>query len=165
VFASDSRFLAGGLALAFVALPGSAALAQDTETLTVSATVDATCELEGGSLDFGTYTSAGGVKEATGSFSYTCSPGASIALTLDGGSHLQDGNTRAMTGGGGGFLEYQLFTDPARTDEWEISTVGLQVSETTGGSTDVQVYGRIPANQQVSPGDYSDNVTITLNVN
>ena len=67
VFASDSRFLAGGLALAFVALPGSAALAQDTETLTVSATVDATCELEGGSLDFGTYTSAGGIKEATGS--------------------------------------------------------------------------------------------------
>jgi spore coat protein U-like protein len=162
LFASDSRFLTGGLALALVALPGSATLAQETATLNVSATVQATCELQGGSLNFGTY-SAAEASEAQTEFGYTCTEGANITVTLDGGGNLTEGS-RAMSGGGGTLL-YGLFKDPARADAWGIATDGLVVSGTAPGPQTVTVYGRIPADQQVSPGEYSDTVQITLNVN
>jgi spore coat protein U-like protein len=162
LFPSDSRFLVGGLALALVALPGSAALAQDTATLNVSATVAAECELSGGSLNFGTY-SAGEASEADTDFSYTCSEGADITVTLDGGGHEQQGS-RAMSGDGG-TLTYELYQDAGLSDPWGIGTDGLEVDDTVGGQTSVPVYGRIPSGQQVPPGEYSDTVQITLNVN
>jgi spore coat protein U-like protein len=161
VFAFDSRFLTGGLALTLIVLPGSAALAE-TATLNVSATVEATCQLDGASLNFGTY-SATEDSEADTDFSYTCTEGADITVTLDGGGHEQQG-TRAMSGDGG-TLDYELFQDAGLSDPWGIGTAGLEVDETAGGQQFVKVYGRIPAGQQVSPGEYSDTVQITLNVN
>ena len=162
VFPSRFRFMAGGLGLAAI-LAAPAAFAQ-TATLNVSAEVQASCILTGNSLDFGIYTTTGGSpSDSQTSFTYSCTEGTDISLTLDGGEG-GGGDGRAMTGAGGE-LAYELHKTPARNDLWGIGTNGVEISDTELGEQAVFVYGRIPAGQQAAPGSYTDTVEILLTIN
>jgi spore coat protein U-like protein len=128
----------------------------------VSAQVQASCNVIGGDLDFGLYT--GDAKPGQGSFSYQCTDGTNITLSLGPGQHAQQGGSRAMTGGGG-TLRYQLYKDSARQQVWrEGPEEGLDVDDTPSSQEDVPVYGLIEADQDVPAGSYNDIVLITLNI-
>ncbi|WP_407809904.1 spore coat protein U domain-containing protein, partial [Staphylococcus aureus] len=63
-------------------------------------------------------------------------------------------------------LNYNLYTDNARTIVWGDGTGGTsKVSTPLNGllsfSVSVPVYGRIPARQWVAAGPYSDSVVVT----
>jgi spore coat protein U-like protein len=161
VFASHFRFVAGGLALAAVAIAGRTTLAQETATLSVSAQVAETCTLIGGSLDFGSYT--GDAKEGEGSFSYECTSGANISLSLGSGSHSEGNGIRGMLSDGN-LLQYRLFSDAGRQNVWGENGDAFLTQAQSSTQQTVPVYGLIDGGQDVPPGAYSDTALITLNI-
>jgi spore coat protein U-like protein len=159
-FSYHFRFVAGALTLLpLVAAP--AALAQ-TADLNVTAQVDAACDVFAGSLNFGTYTAAA-AKEANGNFSYQCTAGTEITLSLGPGNNPQEGS-RAMAAGENR-LRYQLYRDPTRQEVWGTDVEGLVLEAPSSSEQGVTVYGLIEAGQDVPAGSYSDVVQITLSIN
>jgi spore coat protein U-like protein len=159
VFSSSNlRLFVGASALALIAATSHTALAQ-TANLNVTATVDASCTLNGGSLPFGIYT--GDEKDATGEFTYECTPGTNITLSLNQGVN----GDRTMVADGGGSLPYELYSDSNRTSVWGVDPAGVNPPLTSAEVETAQVFGRIEAGEQAPAGSYSDTVQITLVIN
>ena len=94
----------------------------------------------------------------------------SITLQLSKGTNGSSVNARRMRnlGPAGGYLNYNLFRDVARSAVWGFSTGVDTVSQTVAvpnrgsGTTTFTIYGRIPAQQDVAVGSYNDSVTVTV---
>jgi spore coat protein U-like protein len=79
-------------------------------------------------------------------------------------------NSRRMqhAGGTGDFLNYGLFRDPGRSAVWGFTpgidalTRRVKVQNNRTADITFTVYGRIPAQQDVTPGEYRDSVQVTL---
>jgi spore coat protein U-like protein len=156
--------MAGASVLLVAAAIGSAALAQESATLNVTAQVQASCILQGGSLNFGPYTTTDASDtEGQGSFSYQCPDGTEITLSLGSGLN-QEGESRAMADGAGRLL-YEIYQDSNRSQEWGTGGNAVIVTSDTASETTVPVYGLIPQGQSVPAGSYSDTVQITLDIN
>ena len=164
VFSSSNlRLLVGALSLALFALTGQPALAQ-TANLNVTATVQASCTLQGGTLAFGAYNATeDDPTDSSAVITYSCTEGTSVTVNLDDGDHPQGAGDRAMAGPGSALLSYGLYQDESRTDPWGVD--GVTPPDTSAGQETLSVYGRIPPAQQAVPGAYSDIVQITLNIN
>jgi spore coat protein U-like protein len=142
-------------------LAGPAAAADRTGQIAVSVSVEGSCAVAGGSLDFGAYTS--GQAEAltgTGTITLTgCTQQVSIAL--DGGQSASTA-ARVMRSSGGGSLNYQLYRNSGRSKRWGTGANALVVAPSGSGPQTVDVYGRIAANQTARAGSYSDVVRVTM---
>lgn len=154
-----SRFGIASAAIAVVlASPAWAGTA--TDKLDVAATVQTGCNLNGGSISFGQYTAGQTTAlDAVGEVRYASCIG-TLKIELDGG---QSGSTtsRQMLSGSNK-LTYQLYRNSNRDAIWGTGTNahGVQLFQTLSGKIDV--YGRIPAGQNVQPGTYTDTVNITM---
>lgn len=88
---------------------------------------------------------------------------ASYQVTIDGGT--SDSPSHRVLTGPAGDIEYGLFLDPARTIPWGDEASGealegfLGVGEKESRYT---IYGRIQGHSQVSPGTYTDQLTLTV---
>lgn len=145
----------------FALLPTAAIAATTNTTFTVSVAVPATCLISATALSFVAYT--GVVDVATSSISMTCSNTTNYNVGLNAG--LASGatvSTRRMSNGAN-VISYSLYSDPNRTLNWG-QTVGTDTITGTGsGTTQVlTVYGRVPAGQFVTPGNYSDTIIATV---
>jgi spore coat protein U-like protein len=160
------RFVVAAVSLVLFAAAGQPASAQNAN-LNVTATVEASCTLQGGTLAFGTYnTTADGPTDSSANITYTCSEGTIITVSLDDGDHAVGPGSRAMAGPGGASLGYGLYKEDSRTNSWGTGPVdGLTPPATPPGQQTLTVYGRIPPGQSAAPGAYSDVVQITLNIN
>jgi len=123
--------------------------------------VAASCTVSTVSINFGTYnvyTTTNTV--STGQVKVVCNPlTAPYTVALNGGTYGTI--TQRKQGSGSNTLLYNLYSDPARTVLWgDGSTNGTTVSSSS--STPLNVYGSIPALQNVSVGSYSDNVSVTV---
>ena len=93
-----------------------------------------------------------------------------VTVQLSQGSNGTSVSARRMRniGPAGGYLNYNLFRDVARSAVWGFSTGVDTVSQTLsvpnrGSSTATfTIYGRIPAKQDVAVGSYTDTVTVTV---
>ena len=138
--------------------------ATQTDTFNVTATIIASCTISAGDLAFGNYDPlAVADNDATSTIAVTCSNGAGYAITLSAGL---SGNDAARTmdddATGTSFLSYQMFTDAARTNNWD-NTTGLTGQTGTGSNQNHTVYGRIPAGQTTPVvGAYTDTITATI---
>jgi spore coat protein U-like protein len=71
-------------------------------------------------------------------------------------------------GPAGGYMNYGLFRDVGRSAVWGFSpgvdTMGQTLSIPNRGSATAtfNIYGRIPALQDVPVGSYTDSVTVTV---
>jgi spore coat protein U-like protein len=165
LFPSNFRLIKGGVAFALVAVTGPAALAQNPAPaeLTVTAQIVENCVLNGGSLNFGTYSSSAvDDTPGEGTFTYQCTGGTEITLSLGPGTGGGDG-VRQMASGEER-LTYELFQDPSHSTVWGEDGDALTVPSTSSSSTPVPVYGLIDAGQESGAGTYSDTVQITLNI-
>jgi spore coat protein U-like protein len=133
-----------------------------TTSLPVSAQVTGACEIQAGTLAFGAYDPAATApRDVGGTISVMCTRGTPYTVLLGPGTYAA-GATRQMAGPGRDRLQYELYSDPARTAVWN-------ATPTVGGiapSVDaipLPVYGRIPARQLVQAGGYSDVVQSTIN--
>lgn len=113
----------------------------------------AQCSVSFTALNYATYT--GTLLNGTGSGVVTC--GSAWTLGLNAGLGVGASETiRKMTGPGGVTLNYQLFTDAARTVNFG-NTTGNELSGT--GNANITIYGQIPAGQFITPGTYTDTVS------
>ncbi len=112
-----------------------------------------TCTLTLSALSFGTYTGAQLNGTATGRVS--CSGAWNIPFDEGNGAGATL-TVRKMTGPSGSTLNYQLFTNSARTINWG-NTTGNEASGT--GSTTVTIYGQVSAAQYATPGTYTDTIS------
>lgn len=140
-----------------------------TGTLTVTANVNNVCKLTSGTLAFGAYdpvnTNATTPLAQTATFTMKCTKGTSATMLMGQGSNPGTGSTdsapiRNMLNGTTQ-LNYQLYSDAGDTTVWNNST-GINHTA-TGQSETLNVYGSIPAGQNVGSGSYTDTVVITVN--
>jgi spore coat protein U-like protein len=130
--------------------------------------VEAACTITVSSgVSFGTYNIFGGTPlDSTGQLAWRCSfltfPTVRITLTKGGSTTY---NPRRMRSGSE-TLNYNLFTDSARTVVWGDETEGTAAYYRRypgWGQVTVSVFGRVPAGQDAAVGSYPDTVTVVIN--
>jgi spore coat protein U-like protein len=116
----------------------------------------------GSTIAFGNYSSA--QIDQSGNIAVLCTNGTPYTIGLDagGGSGATTSN-RKMSGSLGGTLNYALFRDSARANNWG-STSGTDTQAGTGSGLvqNLTVYGRIASGQTPLAGIYTDTVLVTL---
>lgn len=129
------------------------------------------CTISASPVIFGNYDplSASPVT-GTGTLTFQCQSGVTglgitytISLSSGSGTYTQ----RTLTSGPN-ILNYNLYTDSTLTTVWGDGSSGSATVATTvskpqasAGVTNT-VYGNIPALQDVVPGSYTDNITVTV---
>ena len=154
--------------LALGMLPWAGLLAQSqtaTTTFRVTAKVMAVCEVTSNDLNFGTYNpKASSPHQVSSLVRATCTPGATYQVGLDAGtSSGATINQRKMVSGSN-TLNYQLYSDSARSVIWgnTQNTDTVTPPAGTGLPQDLPVYGSIPPAQPAAVGDYSDTITVRV---
>lgn len=149
-------------AMALLALAGLARADTANSTLNVRVLVQSGCTLSSSTLDFGTY-SSGQAADLNGftQIAFSSCPQGRLRFELDGGANGTAGGRR-LADGRGSFLSYALYRDSARTLPFGQGSDARAVTLPTPGSGRVSVYGRIPGNQLVAPGTYTDTVVVVL---
>lgn len=104
--------------------------------------------------------------DTTGAVVYRCAnTDHNITITLDkGGASSYTG--RSLFNGTEP-LYYNLFLDAARTAIWGDGSGGSQVffiknPQSNNTNLSIPIFGRVPAKQSVSTGDYTDSITVTM---
>lgn len=160
---SPRMFLA--LALGGAALPFSASAQTAQTTMDVSATVVEACIVTATNLAFGNYDPTGSnPADATSAITVTCTPGTGFTVGLNAGTTAGATVTSRQMASGSNRLGYGLYQDVARTVNWG-NTPGTDTpAAATAGLTPsvLTVYGRVPAQQAVAVGSYTDTVTVTV---
>ncbi|EIL87364.1 hypothetical protein UU9_16351 [Rhodanobacter fulvus Jip2] len=170
--------VAAALIAAFAAVSGTAIAGTDTDNLSVSATVTASCTVDSTTeVAFGTYdpvadNASTGIDLTTssGAIATTCTNGSSATITLGQGANSDTGSTdtaplRRMVGATNTdeYLSYSLCQDStACATVWGNDAGTGQVVTGTGASDSVVVYGSAPKGQNVKADTYSDTVLVTV---
>jgi spore coat protein U-like protein len=158
---------------------GGASAATKTSTFAVTTTVVANCLINSASaMTFGTYTAGTGNVDRTSSSVLRCSNTTAYGIGLDAGTGV--GSTlaqRKMTIGAGGTnneVNYNLYTDAARTVLWANAVTAATAAGNQGGTgtglgntATHTVYGRLvddATSQAATPSAlYTSTVTLTVN--
>ena len=146
----------------------SAAYADTSATLSVSASIVAGCLVNStgglyGNLNFGTYSalSTAAVTVAlAGGVTLQCTPGVSVSMQVNGGLNNVSGR-HLKIGSGTAQIAYQLFQDAARTQSLGIAQ-SVNVPYTNANAISLPIYGYVllPGNQPA--GTYSDTLQVQL---
>ena len=80
-----------------------------------------------------------------------------LKFELNEGNNAQ-GSYRGMRSSGGSILNYQLYRNSSYNSLIGTGSSGVSFTAPSSGTGTVTVYGRIPANQSVTPGAYSDTI-------
>lgn len=132
-----------------------------------------TCSLSAVATSFGIYAPFSAVPlDSVGSVTVTCENLVSLLVSYS--VQLSPGSSGSYTprrlNGPGYQLDYNLYTNAARSGVWgdgsgATNTVndGYLLGALFPVVRSYNVYGRIPAGQNVAPGSYSDTITVTIN--
>ncbi|MGE0044470.1 MAG: spore coat U domain-containing protein [Hyphomonadaceae bacterium] len=161
--------LGAALAAGFFACAAPSALAAtDTDGMTVTATVIASCDVVADDLAFGNYDPVSGTPlDAETEIDVTCTNGTDYTISLNQG--VGTGATvaaRLMTSGAD-TLTYALYQDSNHTIVWG-QTIGVDTVAATGSGVaqTYDVYGRVPIHQTAPAGaGYTDTITVTVTYN
>lgn len=127
--------------------------------LGLATTAAAACTASSQAVSFGAYdTRSLEPLDGVGTVSVNCDTSTSFTVALSSGSGTAE--RRQMTSGASQ-LDYNFYTDATRTVIWGDGVSGTTVSA-TGTAVDLTVYGRIPPQQNVTAGAYSDRVVVTI---
>jgi len=130
-----------------------------TAALTSSPVVAATCSAASSGVGFGSYNTLDpSPLDSAGDVRVTCDSSVPFTISLNPGGGPS--GSRQLSSGSA-TLNYQLYSDAARTMVWGDDTYGNSVS-TSGTDVDLPVYGRMAGQQNVPAGSYSDVLTITI---
>lgn len=139
-----------------------------TESMLVTAVVKSSCKINAGSVYFGVYDPQGANQTSPSKMSsdikLRCVRGTTAQISIDSGTHYgkASSNTRSMASGdNSSYLAYELYKDQGETEVWDTNA---RVTQSTSTNTDmnVRLYAKIPANQNVPDGAYTDTLTVTV---
>lgn len=131
------------------------------------------CAISNAALIFGNYeVFSARATDGVGTVELVCtnldsvaSSGDSVALSI--GASANGTVTDRKMAAGSGTLNYAIFSDASRTRNWaegqdvpRLPTGSLQAHESK--QLQFTLYGRIPAQQNVQAGQYSDNLMVTV---
>jgi len=164
---SNSLKLAVAGTLAMAAVTAGAAKSPATTTLNVSANVASNCLVTAQPLDFADYDGSAPV-EGSADLSVRCSNGTLYTISLGKGDNGSIAKRQLKSGSN--LLEYNLYTEAARSTIWGetlgVDTVGGKgKGMSTNQANKHTVYGTIfntVANQDVPTGLYTDSVAVTV---
>jgi spore coat protein U-like protein len=113
-------------------------------------------------IAFGTYNPSA-QSTMNGQFKFKCAAGnlrprvdlSTSSYAADGWRHLSFSATDK--------LQYNLFQDSTFNTAWGDGTNGTQSLVNAVPQTTYTIYGLVPAGQWVTPGSYTDTITLTLN--
>ena len=130
-------------------------------------TVEAVCTISSTSVAFGTYDPFNAAPLNTaGQIVYMCgNRDHNVSISLSRGS-APSFQPRLMQNGNSS-LQYNLYLDPAQTIIWGDGSGGTQtyfIKNPQGNNQElsVPIYGSIPPGQNVTVGNYSDTLTLTI---
>ncbi len=135
--------------------------------LSAAATAEAACTISTTAVNFGSYNVfSASADNATGQVTYRCTaprpPLVTIQLDKGGAPTF---NPRQMRMGSE-ILNYNLYLDSTRSTIWGDGTGGSQTytraNPPLNQNINVNVFGQIPAGQDVSAGSYGATVTATI---
>lgn len=180
------------IGLAF--LPAVFAVSQSAQAMVVTGQINAKivigngCQINGiadplpsplsfGELDFGEWIElaapgspnidAATSDGASGGIEIECNDNITYSIAVNAGMH-HNGTTRRMQNGSNAtqFVNYGLFTNPARTVPWPINTpVSTTITGATPGTPVTNVhhfYGRVPPQNQAIAGTYVDTLEVSI---
>ena len=129
--------------------------------LRCSSASSAICTISTQNINFGSYDVFNNSStESTGNIIVSCDSVANYTISLSKGSGTFLNRVLSF---GSYLLSYNLYIDPARSNIWGDGSAGtLTVSSVTLTTINHVVYGRIPARQNAFPGNYMDNVNVTI---
>jgi spore coat protein U-like protein len=145
------------LAVASVVLVSvNAMAATDTSNLTSTVIVQTICTISSvTNLDFGTYdpTSATNDDDGVGDVTFRCTKNTAYDVYITGARTMTDGTDT---------LNFEMYTDTPGGTVWPSALPG--VSGTTADNSPItqNIYGRIPALQDVEAGTYNGTVVVTV---
>ncbi|MDN7847875.1 Csu type fimbrial protein [Burkholderia seminalis] len=146
--------------------PTCASLTASNGTFPFSATANVIndCNISATNVNFGTASVLSGALAATGSITAQCTNGDAWKIALNGGGSGNVTARQMQRSGGGGAINYGLYTDAAHSVTWGDDTGGSAIvtGVGTGTSQAVTVYGAVPAQTTPAPGNYSDTITATI---
>lgn len=166
----NKKIMLSALMAAGLVAMNTASAATATTTFQVTATVVANCKIDSATdMAFGTYSPTAGDVTATSQIKVRCSKGATYTLGLDAGTTAGGSIAQRLMAKGTDTLQYNLYSDAARTSVWGNSS-GSWVSGTGAGlgtpnTITHTVYGKLPdsaVNQDAAVGNYADTITATL---
>jgi len=129
---------------------------------TVSAPVVNNCTIATTNVAFAAATGLTTPLTTTGSLSVTCTNNDAYRISLNAGTSGNIG-ARVMQSTAGNRINYQLYSDAARTVIWGDGTTGSAYTAVgTGLAQTVPVYGLVPAQTAPPPGSYTDTITATI---
>jgi spore coat protein U-like protein len=143
------------LAMAAACSAGLGFAGTATGSLTVSATVAATCQISSvGNISFGAYDPLSlSPLDAAGSMVLRCVKGTSYKTYIAG--------TRTMAGSGNN-LAFQLYSDSGRSSAFAASNTGSSVTATSIAPVTQSIYGRIALGQDVPAASYTSTLVVTV---
>jgi spore coat protein U-like protein len=120
------------------------------------------CTISSTSMDFGVYdTLSPASLDSTATITWSCSAVASVTIQLSKGSAATYTPRTLLQGTAA--AAYNLYLDPARTAIWGDGTGGTQVyTASAAGPVNVSVFGRVPSQQPITAGAYSDSIVATI---
>jgi spore coat protein U-like protein len=142
----------------------SAHAGTDSDTMTVTATVIASCDITTNPMAFGNYNPVSGTPlDAATTLGVHCTNGTAYEIAMNAGAGA--GATipsRRMTNGSD-TLTYSIYRDSNRSNVWgQTSGSNVLTGTGTGASQTLNVYGRVPINQTSPAAAYTDTITVTL---
>jgi spore coat protein U-like protein len=135
-----------------------------TFPFTASATVVNNCLISATDVSFGAAGLLTSSLVATGSISARCTNSDAFRISLNGGASGNVAARALQRQGGGGTVNYQLYTDSAYSIPWGDGTAGTNMvtGTGTGNAQSINVYGQVPVQTTPTPGNYSDSITATI---
>jgi spore coat protein U-like protein len=152
------KFVLAVMVLALLTVTGTAFAATASTSLSVTANVQDACRISSnpGTVDFGTYDPTDTSPNIAGqtSFGYKCSKGTNYKVYIT--------RTKQMLMGTDS-LSYDLYSDAGRTVVFPaVAADATQQTSANNGEVTVNIYGKIPAGQDVSAGVHTETDTITI---
>ena len=134
---------------------------------TASEAAAAGCSVSTTSVDFGMYDVFDPApNDSTGTVTLNCNGGARNVTVEIGRGGAATFALRRMVNGAQQ-LRYNLYLHAARTSVWGDGTGGTESNDVANPPNNkdntLTIFARIPAQQDVSSGSYSDSVTVTVN--
>ena len=157
-----SAIIAGSMGLSATSYAATAA-----DNMAVSTEVTISCTMTAGELQFATYDpSSGNPGLGTATITSNCTAGGAAVITLGQGSLPGTTSTDAVPIrrliGAGGNLNYDLYSDSARTILFGNTVATGKAFTATSGDNIITVFGRIIEEQEVGAGAFADSVAVTL---
>jgi spore coat protein U-like protein len=157
-----------GLVVASIAAESSLLGQTATSSLTVTASVSKNCTISTAPVNFGAYdtvaANATAPLDGIGTITVTCTKGAVAKVGLNTGSNAQ-GTTRRMSQGAAAYLTYEIYKDTGHATIWgDTGDTALDIPAAPNRNPRTfTAYGRVPAAQDATVGNYTDTVVATVN--